>query len=515
MSVISRTTLPLYCLSRYFSRRYTSNKNISFRQFSLTTAHTSQSLPPLSNESGTLPNAKPSAAKAKPKFNITWKSVTVTFIGAGSLLLYMYYLDTKKKQRFRAQQRAHVGKMAIGGPFELITHEKKTVTDKDFHGQWILIYFGFTHCPDICPEELEKLAEVTEILRKKFASSSSSITNKKYPFQPLFVSVDPERDTPELVSTYIKDFSPHFIGLTGTREQVQNMCKHYRVYFSQGPKVGNDYIVDHAIIISLVSRPFVKKFKANNDENTLTNEILNHFDTIKQVQSTYYAKWNLCQDLFSMLSGIVPVVGGCDLIRARVPILRFTDSASRLRCDLNINNVTGIRNTDLLRFYSETDPRVAPLVLSLKTWAKFHNINDASQQTLSSYSLTLMIIYYLQSIASPPVVPVWQQLLPDRFDAKIPCSQLKRNDKPSELWQSQNIQLVGELFIGFLSYYVKQFRFEDYAISVRLGSLLDKEDFLDNDRTNYGNSLIAIEGEYYTFDVSVYCLYLIVSIILF
>ena len=74
---------------------------------------------------------------------------------------------------------------------------------------------------DICPEELEKLAEVTETLRKQK-------TDGKHSFQPLFVSVDPDRDTPELISKYIKDYSPHFIGLTGTREQIGEMCKHYR-----------------------------------------------------------------------------------------------------------------------------------------------------------------------------------------------------------------------------------------------------------------------------------------------
>jgi DNA polymerase sigma len=195
-----------------------------------------------------------------------------------------------------------------------------------------------------------------------------------------------------------------------------------------------------------------KKFKQENhhypaaNHSQLTDELLNHHTTAKQLETTYKLKWKLCQDLFSMFVGIVPnlgvylvgssangfatedtdadicivissypidqkreavkfleiirralrnkiFAGGCDLIRARVPILRFTDYATRLKCDVNINNITGIRNTDLLRFYAETDERVAPLVLTLKTWAKFHNINDASQKTLSSYSLTLMCLF--------------------------------------------------------------------------------------------------------------------------
>ncbi|CAF3391725.1 unnamed protein product [Rotaria socialis] len=285
---------------------------------------------------------------------------------------------------------------------------------------------------------------------------------------------------------------------------------------------------------------------SSNDFQKLNNELLNHYATAKQLESTFTMKWKLCEDIFSMFVGIVPhlgvylvgssangfatedtdadicivissypidqkreavkflemvrralrkkiFAGGCDLIRARVPILRFTDYATRLKCDVNINNVTGIRNTDLLRFYSETDSRVAPLVLTLKSWAKFHNINDASQKTLSSYSITLMCLFYLQAIAQPPVVPVWQALLPDRFDVNIPVSQLKRNDEPNLIWRSENQQTVAELFIGFLRYYAKNFRFEKHAISIRTGRLIDKNDFLDHDVTNYGDALLAIE----------------------
>ncbi|CAF0948093.1 unnamed protein product [Adineta ricciae] len=278
----------------------------------------------------------------------------------------------------------------------------------------------------------------------------------------------------------------------------------------------------------------------------LTDELLKHYNRVRQLESTYTLKWKLCQDLFSMFVGIVPnlgvylvgssangfatedtdadicivissypidqkreavkfleivrralrkkiFAGSCELIRARVPILRFTDYATRLRCDVNINNATGIRNTDLLRFYSETDERVAPLVLTLKTWAKFHNINDASQKTLSSYSITLMCIFFLQSVVKPAVLPVWQALLPDRFDVNIPVSQLKRNDEPKLIWKSENHQTIGELFIGFLRFFSKDFRYEKYAISVRMGCLMDKEEFLDNDSTNYGDALLAIE----------------------
>ena len=202
-------------------------------------------------------------------------AVSVTLLGAASMVAFIYYLDQRKAAGRKKMQRAAVGKMAIGGPFSLITHEKKPVTDQDFRGQWLLIYFGFTHCPDICPEELEKLAEVTELLRRQ--------KNPKYPFQPIFVSVDPERDTPELISTYLKDYSPHFLGLTGTRDQVAEMCKHYRVYFSQGPKVGNDYIVDHAIIMYLVNPDgeFVDYYGRNKNAKEVAYAIEQHMNAFK------------------------------------------------------------------------------------------------------------------------------------------------------------------------------------------------------------------------------------------
>jgi len=104
-----------------------------------------------------------------------------------------------------------------------------------------------------------------------------------------------------------------------------------------------------------------------------------------------------------------------------------------------------------------------------------------------------MCLFYLQGIAKPAVVPVWQALLPDRFDGDIPVSQLKRTDEPKLIWKSENRQTLGELFIGFLKFFAKDFRYERHAISVRMGCLMDKEEFLDNDMTTYGHALLAIE----------------------
>ncbi|EPY83630.1 hypothetical protein CB1_000547004 [Camelus ferus] len=147
-------------------------------------------------------------------------------------------------RKLEKERRRSIGKPLLGGPFSLTTHTGEPKTNKDYLGQWVLIYFGFTHCPDICPEELEKMIQVVDEI-----DSIPTLPN----LTPLFITIDPERDTKEAIANYVKEFSPKLIGLTGTKEEIDQVARAFRVYYSPGPKdEDEDYIVDHTIIMYLI-----------------------------------------------------------------------------------------------------------------------------------------------------------------------------------------------------------------------------------------------------------------------
>jgi len=164
----------------------------------------------------------------------------VMVVGVGAVTFYK-----QEKERLMTEVvggNRTVGKADLGGPFELVNAEDgKTVTDRDFHGQHVLIYFGFTTCPDICPDELEKVAAAIDIVEKSCGEK----------ILPLFISIDPERDSVEKVKEYCAEFHPRLVGLTGSVEQCKNAARKYRVYASKTGG-GDDYLVDHSIIHYLV-----------------------------------------------------------------------------------------------------------------------------------------------------------------------------------------------------------------------------------------------------------------------
>lgn len=208
---------------------------------------------------------------------ITWVSLTLVALTGGGILLYVRHLKEEKEQEKEKAKKKSIGKIALGGPFSLTDHNGKAVTDEDFHGKWILLYFGFTHCPDICPDELEKMATAVDLIDKNTKQLNAEL-------QPLFITVDPQRDDVKAVKQYVKEFHPRLLGLTGTQEQVKQICKAYRVYFSAGPAdEDNDYIVDHTIIQYLVdpSGEFAEYFGQNKTAEDIATGVTKHMISYK------------------------------------------------------------------------------------------------------------------------------------------------------------------------------------------------------------------------------------------
>jgi protein SCO1/2 len=134
------------------------------------------------------------------------------------------------------------GREQVGGPFELIDQAGKLRTDKDFRGKLMLVYFGFTYCPDVCPADLQNIGLALDIL----GESAQRV-------QPLFISVDPERDTPEHLKDYVQMFHPRLIGLTGEAAAIRSAADAYKVYYAKVPNDRrDDYTVDHTAFIYLM-----------------------------------------------------------------------------------------------------------------------------------------------------------------------------------------------------------------------------------------------------------------------
>ncbi len=132
---------------------------------------------------------------------------------------------------------------AIGGPFQLVDHNGRAVTQADFAGKFMLIFFGFTHCPDVCPTELQVMANAMDVL----GTDGANVV-------PVFISVDPERDTPAQIKDYVAAFHPKLVGLTGTPEQIAAVAKTFKVYFAKQPSAGaaDEYQVDHTAFVYLM-----------------------------------------------------------------------------------------------------------------------------------------------------------------------------------------------------------------------------------------------------------------------
>ena len=143
------------------------------------------------------------------------------------------------------------GRPQIGGPFALVDGAGKPVTDQDFRGRYMLIYFGYTHCPDACPTALNDMA-----------LALATLGAARPRVQPIFITVDPERDRGQALTDYVGAFGPDFIGLTGTEDQIGQVKKLFKVYAAKHPTKDGDYDMDHSSIIYLMdpSGRFITNF---------------------------------------------------------------------------------------------------------------------------------------------------------------------------------------------------------------------------------------------------------------
>ncbi|KAE9408524.1 SCO1 protein [Gymnopus androsaceus JB14] len=208
------------------------------------------------------------------------------FIATGAGLLW-YFRNEKARlveEREKERMSKSYGRPHVGGPFSLINCTSgQRFTHEDLLGKWSLVYFGFTNCPDICPAELDKVTAVVNELGKSLllylvVHIPNGITSgQDLSLQPVFISVDPARDTPSTIRTYLADFHSSFIGLVGNYQETKSVCKAYRVYFSTPPDADpkGDYLVDHSIFVYLMDPEgrFVEAFGQVAEKEEIVDKI--------------------------------------------------------------------------------------------------------------------------------------------------------------------------------------------------------------------------------------------------
>jgi protein SCO1 len=163
---------------------------------------------------------------------------------------------------------ATLGEAQVGGPFALIDGEGRERSDGEFRGQYLLVYFGFTFCPDVCPTELQAISVALDAL--------GPLADK---VQPLFITIDPGRDTPAAMKDYVANFHPRLIGLTGSAEQIAKAAKAYRVYYRRNDaRDASQYLMDHSSIVYLMGPDgrYLAHFGPNTKPETMAATLRKH-----------------------------------------------------------------------------------------------------------------------------------------------------------------------------------------------------------------------------------------------
>lgn len=176
-----------------------------------------------------------------------------------AVIVWLQYLNKDDTPTAAESSRA-----LIGGEFSLTNHTGQPVTDKDFLGKYMIVYFGYTYCPDVCPMDLQIMADAMRILTPEELDQVN----------PVFVSIDPERDNVDVMAEYVNYFHEDMIGLTGTNEQVASIKKAYRVYAAKADD-SEDYLVDHTSYTYLMDKEgnLLKHFNHGEDPEMMANTI--------------------------------------------------------------------------------------------------------------------------------------------------------------------------------------------------------------------------------------------------
>lgn len=210
---------------------------------------------------------------------VSWTSLGLTLGAALGLYQYLQYTKRQNIQAALSKYDQQAGQAQVGGPFSLKDPSGRIFTDKDLHGEFSILYFGFTHCPDICPDELEKMAEALDIVEKTCGSK----------VQPVFITIDPDRDSPSLLNKYCREFHPRLLGLWGPMEDIRKVAKQYRVYFMKTNDSKDDYLVDHSIIMYFLDPDgkFVTFFGKSFTASQIAASICDHVKKWKDLHPDY------------------------------------------------------------------------------------------------------------------------------------------------------------------------------------------------------------------------------------
>jgi protein SCO1/2 len=200
---------------------------------------------------GPMPEAQPNNAQLSRIFAIRIAATLISVLIVG----FAAFLMTNQSDRPRAA--------LIGGAFALEDGAGKTVSDQTLRGRPFLVYFGYTHCPDVCPTELAKISDILGKMGDK-------------PVPALFITVDPERDTPKVMQDYVSSFNPAIIGLSGSPEAVAATEKTFRVFARKGqPQPDGDYSMDHSSVVYLMDKngAFVEAFNVERSPDEAAKQL--------------------------------------------------------------------------------------------------------------------------------------------------------------------------------------------------------------------------------------------------